>query len=76
LLADFQLLLIAPPVSDERRAVLRAGMLGPRATEVAMLELVPANGGEQLVQREGVVLWPCSAEELKRAIKSAMGTKE
>jgi hypothetical protein len=76
LLADSQLLLVAPPVSDERRGVLLAGMLGPSATEIAVLELVPTNGGEQLVQSEGVVLWPCSAEELKRAINSTMRPKE
>jgi hypothetical protein len=77
LLADSHLLLVAPPVSAERRRVLRARMRGrPTATGVAVLELVPTNGGEQLVQREGVVLWPCSAEELKRGINSALRARE
>lgn len=76
LLADSHLLLVAPPVSDERRGVLRAGMRGPAATGVAVLELVPTNGGEQLVQSEGAVLWPCSAKELKRAINSALRARE
>ena len=75
LLADSQLLLIAPPLSGERWRALQEVMFGPAQVEIAVLELLPANGGEEPAQRGGVLFWPCSAEELKRAVDEALITR-
>jgi len=72
LLTDSQLLIIAPPLSGERRRVLQEVMFGSAPVEIAMLELLPANGGEVPAQRGSVLFWPCSAEALKRAVDAAL----
>jgi hypothetical protein len=72
LLADSQLLLIAPVLSAERRKDLLEIMLSPTTpVNIPVLELLPANGGQHL-QGEHSVLWPCSGEELKRAIDALL----
>jgi hypothetical protein len=68
LLADSQLLIIAPPLGEERRRVLQEVMFGPVPVETAVLELLPANGGKEPAQRGDVLFWPCSAEQLMRAV--------
>jgi len=66
LLADSQLLLIAPVLSAGHRKALLEMML-----DIPVLELLPANGGQHL-PGEHTVLWPCSGEELKRAIDALL----
>jgi hypothetical protein len=70
LLADSQILLIAPVLSAKRRKALLEMML-TMPMNIPVLELLPANGGQEL-QGEHLVLWPCSGEELKRAIDSLL----
>jgi len=72
LLAESQLLVIAPPLGGERRRVLQEVMVGALPVEIAVLELLPADGEKEPVQRVGVLFWPCSAEELKRAVDAAL----
>jgi hypothetical protein len=76
LLADSQLLLIVPPLGGERRRGLQKVMFGPAPVEIAVLELLPANGGGEPVQLGDVLFWPCSAEELKRAVDAALITRK
>ncbi len=72
LLADSQLLLVAPVLSARRRKALLKMMLSPTApVNIPILELLPANGGRHL-QGEHIVLWPCSGEELGRAIEALL----
>jgi hypothetical protein len=68
LLADSQLLLVAPTLSAEgRKALLEIMLSSTMPVNFPILELLPANGGQHL-QGAHIVLWPCSMEELKRAI--------
>lgn len=67
LLADSRLLLIAPGMSAESRKALVDVVIYP-TPKIAVLELLPANGGEQNIQGVGVAPWPCSEEELQRRI--------
>jgi len=72
LLADFELVVVAPALSAERRrALLDAVLSPPGSAKIPVLELLPANGEERHF-RGGVVLWPCSVEELKRAIDALL----
>lgn len=72
LLADSQLLLVAPVLSAKRRKALLEMMLSPMMpVNIPVLQLLPANGGQHL-QGEHIVLWPCSGEELKRAIDALL----
>ena|SRR5215210_6532397 len=72
LLADSQLLLVAPALSAEGRKALLEIMLSPTMpVNIPILELLPANGGQHL-QGEHIVLWPCSMEELNRAIDEVL----
>jgi hypothetical protein len=76
LLTDFHLLLVAPEVSAERRKGLLDMMPSPTApVKIPILELVP-EGGVQSIRGGGVVLWPCSVEQLKRAIDAALSSEE
>lgn len=73
LLLGCQLLIIAPTLSAERRKALLDTVLNPMVpVKIPIVELLPANGGGQHVQGEHTVLWPCSIEELKRAINGAL----
>jgi len=73
LLADYHLLLVAPPLSEEHRRFLLDEMLSTATpVKIAVLELLPANGGEQLIERENALFWPCSKEQLKRAIDATL----
>jgi hypothetical protein len=75
LLADSQVLLIAPPLSGEYSRVLQCVLRSPAVPlEIAVLKLLPANGAEEMMQGEGVMFWPCSTEELKRAIDAVLIT--
>jgi hypothetical protein len=40
--------------------------------KIPIVELLSANAGEQHAQIDHTVLWPCSIEELKRAIDDAL----
>jgi len=72
LLADSHLLLIAPGVSAEIRKALVDVVMDP-ATKIAVLELLPANGGEAVgIQGADAVPWPCPLEELKQKIQKAL----
>ena len=69
--ADSQLLLVAPVLSAKRRKALLEMKLSPTTpANIPVLELLPANGGRHL--QEHIVLWPCSGEELKRAIDALL----
>ena len=71
-LADFQVLLVAPVLSTRRRRTLLEIVLSPTMpVNIPVLELLPANGGQHL-QGEHIVLWPCSGEELKQAIDTLL----
>ena len=71
LLADSQLLLVAPVLSAKRRKALLEMKLSPTTpVDIPVLELLPANGGQHL--QGSTVLWPCSGEELKRAIDALL----
>ena len=72
LLADSHLLLIAPGLSAEARSKALLDVVMDPATKIAVLELLPANGGEQNIQGVGVAPWPCSVEELQRRIRAAL----
>ncbi len=72
LLADCQLLVVAPVLSAQSRTVLLEAMLSPtRPVTIPVLELLPANGGQRL-QGGHSVLWPCTGQELKRAIDALL----
>jgi hypothetical protein len=72
LLVDVHLLLIAPELGVERRNALLTMTSNPTAlVKLPILELLP-EGGEQQVKGGRVVLWPCSTEELRRAIHAAL----
>jgi hypothetical protein len=76
LLADFQLLVVAPDMSTDRRKSLLSIMRDlAMPTNIPILELLPVDR-EELIQGGGALLWPCSTEELKRAIDSALLAKE
>jgi hypothetical protein len=76
LLQDFHLLLVAPELSAERRNVLLDFMSNPAmVAKVPILELLPEDR-EQNVRGGRIVLWPCSAEKLERAIEAALLTQE
>ena len=72
-----------PSLIDRARAGCRAPegffwtMTSNRTSLVKLpiLELVP-EGGEQQVKGGRVVLWPCSTEELRRAIHAALFGEE
>jgi hypothetical protein len=75
LLADSQVLLIALPLRGEYSRVLQDVMLDPAVSdEIAVLTLLPVNGTEETVQEQGVLSWPCSMGELKRAIEAVLIT--
>jgi hypothetical protein len=68
LLADSQLLLVAPALSAEgRKALLEIMLSSTMPVNIPILEIFPANGGQHILG-EHIVLWPCSMEELERAI--------
>jgi hypothetical protein len=72
LLADFHLVLVTPDLSVERRKVLLEIMSNPtKLTKIPILELLPEDG-EQIVGGARILPWPCSVEELKRAIDAAL----
>ena len=74
--ADSRLLLIAPGLSAEVRKALADTVVDTakarRATKIPILELLPANGGEQGMPGVGVAPWPCSVEELQQRIRAAL----
>ena len=77
LLADSQLLLVAPALRTERRKALLNVVSGPSAlVKIPVLELLLPDEGEEHIQGQHVVFWPCSMEELKRAINVALLAQE
>jgi hypothetical protein len=72
LLANFNLLLVAPGLSAECRKGL-LDMLSSPATlaKIRVLELL-TEGEEQIIRRGHVLLWPCSREELERTIDALL----
>jgi len=72
LLADSRLLLVAPELRAGRRRILVDSLSSPPASaKFAILELVP-EGAEPNLRGVGVVPWPCSMEQLSRAIDTAL----
>lgn len=72
LLADYQLLVVAPVLSAERRRALLNVVSSPATSvKIPVLELLPADA-EQRLRGGHVLLWPCSTEELRRAIEAAL----
>ena len=72
LLAGSRLLIIAPLLSTKRRKALLETILGPTTpVNIPVLQLLPANG-EQHPRGGRTLLWPCSGEELKRAIDTLL----
>jgi hypothetical protein len=71
MLANFQLLIVASAPSSEFREVLPEAVSSRATVEIPVLELLPVNG-EQIVQGEHVVPWPCPPERLKRAIDAIL----
>jgi hypothetical protein len=77
LLADSQLLLVAPALRTERRKALLNIVSGPSApVKIPVLELLLPDEGEEHIQGQRGVLWPCSMEELKRAINAVLLARE
>ena len=73
LIANSQVLLVVPPLSGRQQRVFRSVMLGSESpADIAVLNLIPANGAEEPAMRQGVLFWPCSGKELKRAIEAAL----
>ena len=71
LLADSRLLLVAPELSAGRRRILVDSLSSTSAlAEIAILELVP-EGAKPNLRVVRVVPWPCSMEQLRRAIDAA-----
>ena len=76
LLADSRLLLVAPGLSVESRKAL-TDMVMHAATNIPVLELLPANGGEDMgIQGADVAPWPCPLDELRRKIRATLLTQE
>jgi hypothetical protein len=77
LLADSQLLIVAPALSTKRWQALLDVALSPKASVkiIPILELLPVNGEEEQHFRGHVVLWPCSVEELKQAIETVLAAQ-
>ena len=70
LLVGSQLLVVAPTLNAECWKTLLDVVLSP-AVKVPVLELLPADG-ERHFRGEHVLLWPCSTEELRRAVDTAL----
>jgi hypothetical protein len=75
LLVDSQLLIILPALSPDFRKVLSGTMLREPIAGIPIVELLPVNG-EQSVRGGHIVPWPCSLENLKLVIDSALLTPE
>jgi hypothetical protein len=72
LLADSQLLVVAPTLGAERRRALLSIVSSPATSmKIPVLELLPADA-EQRLRGGNVLLWPCSTEELRLAIEAAL----
>lgn len=72
LLADSQLLVVAPALGAGRRRALLDVVSSPAmSVKIPVLELLPADG-ERRLRGGHVLLWPCSTEELKRAVDAAL----
>jgi hypothetical protein len=72
LLADSQLLVVAPVLSAEcRKALVEMKLSQTMPLNVPVLELLPANGGHRLPVGDSL-LWPCSGQELKDAIAALL----
>jgi hypothetical protein len=75
LLVDSRLLLVTPDLSAGRRRNLVDSLSRLSAlAEIAILELVP-EGAEPNLRGASVVPWPCSMEQLSRAIDSALSAE-
>jgi hypothetical protein len=74
-LADYQLLIVAPAASSELRRILLALASSELAPEIPVLELLAMNG-EQIVRGDRILPWPCTMEELRLAIDSVLLTRE
>jgi len=79
LLEDVQLLLLTPEPDAARREARRASLDGAGAAEILTLELVVvAEDGQEGGTRawsERAVLWPCSTDELKQQLETAIFEK-
>ena len=76
LLAACRLLLVAPGLSAESRKALTYTVLCA-AMNIPVLELRPANGGEEMgIQGADAAPWPCPLEELQRRVRAALLAQE
>ena len=76
LLVDSRLLLVAPDLSAARRRILVESLSSiPLLAEPAILELVPEGSRPELPGAR-VVPWPCSMEQLRRAIDAALHAED
>ena len=73
-LAESRLLIIAPDLSAEYRRALLGTMGTALPANVPVLELLPVNA-EQPRFGGSTVHWPCSMEELGRAIAAALAVQ-
>jgi hypothetical protein len=72
LLADSQLLVVAPTLGIEHRRDLLNVVSSPATSvKIPVLELLPVDAGQRL-RGGNVLLWPCSTEELRLAIGAAL----
>ena len=72
LLVDAGVLLVVPALSTEARNALADAVIRT-ATNIPILELLPASGGEAVgIQGANSVPWPCSMEELQQRIQAAL----
>ena len=76
LLEEVRLVIFAPRMSTGRRKIFLSRVRNTPATAgVPVLELVTASDASRNGQKEervGVVLWPCTTEELTRRIETAL----
>jgi hypothetical protein len=76
LLADSCLLVVTPGLSAEPRKAL-ADTVMCSATRILVLELRPANEGEEIgIQGADAAPWPCPLEELLRRVRAALLSQE
>jgi len=72
LLVDAGVVLVVPALSTEVRNALTDAVIRT-ATNIPILELLPASGGEAVgIQGADGVPWPCPMEELQQRIQAAL----
>lgn len=70
-LVNSRILIVAPTPSSEFRKVLLGALSGEPPADIPVVELLPVDG-EQMFPGAHVVAWPCSPENLERAVDTAL----